>query len=185
MQEYEIDNQKTIEIFKRAVPYNKETIVQDFSTYKEEKTWFYYDSRPKSAGKKQEVDEDGDETEEATATVDDGSVPQDDGTPTLVIIPDVGGTGPMFYHQLVKLPEVGIRVVALMPPDYQHVENLAHGIETLMNTKLGLRSAHFLGIGLGGVYVQALKKCSPEVVKSAVLCNSYCSTFHFRNSSVK
>lgn len=187
MQDYEVDNQKTLEAFKKSVAFSKETIVQDFATYKEEKTWVYYDSRPKGKARPahKEVDEDGDEVEEATVTVDDGTAPVDDGTPTLVIVPDVAGTGPMFYHQLVKLADFGIRTIALMPPDYLRVENLAFGIATLLSQKLGVASAHFLGVGLGGLYVQALKKSNPDLVKSVILCNSYSSTLHFRNSSIK
>lgn len=187
MQDYEADNKKTLEAFKKSVPFRKETIVQDFTSYKEEKTWIYYDSKPKAKAKpaQKEYDEDGDEVEEATVAVDDGTVPVNDGTPTLVIVPDVAGTGPMFYHQLVKLADFGIRTIVLMPPDYLRVENLAFGIATLLNRKLGVTSAHFLGVGLGGMYVQALKKSNPNLVKSVILCNSYSSTLHFRNSSVK
>lgn len=186
MQDYEVDNKKTLDAFRKSVSFNKETIIQDFTSYKEEKAWIYYDSRPKtkSTEKKKEFDEDGDEVEEATVSIDDGSIPIDDGVPTLIIIPDVGGTCSMFYHQLVKLAEFGIRTVALMPPDYLRIENLIGGIETLMREKLGLRSAHFLGVGIGGLYVQALKNSKPDVVKSAVLCNSYSSTYHFKSSSV-
>lgn len=185
-QEYEIDNQKTLEIFKKSVSYNKETIIQDFVSYKEEKTWIYYDIKAKTnRPKAKEVDEDGDEIEEATAVIEDDTASKDDGSPTLIIVPDVGCTGPMFYHQLVKLSDFGIRTIAIMPPDYLRVENLVSGIDTLMHRRLGVHSAHFLGIGIGGMYVQALKKLKPDDVKSAILCNSYSSTCHFKDSSVK
>lgn len=158
MQAFIRDNDETFNKFKRTVALAKAPLIHETPDGTVECVWEYYDTGSLGG------------LNPATC-------------PTLVCLPDVAGTALMFYHLLVKLPPLGIRVVALTPPAYRSWDNFLSGLDRLLYTNLGIKSSYVLGVGIGGLYAQAIKKMRHPRFKGIILCNSYCSTIHFATAS--
>lgn len=158
MQAFIRDNDETYNKFKHSVAFAKVPLSHETPDGTVECVWEYYDT-----GKNGGLD---------PATC-----------PVLLCLPDVAGTALMFYHLLVKLPPLGIRVVAITPPAYKSWKNFLNGLDRLLSNKLSVKSSYVLGVGLGGLVAQAIKKMKSTRFKGIVLCNSYCSTIHFSTAS--
>lgn len=158
MQEFIRDNDETYNKFKHTVALTKASLIHETPDGTMERVWEYYDTTSLGG------------LDPATC-------------PSLLCLPDVAGTALLFYHLLVKLPPLGVRVIAVTPPPYRTAENFLDGLDRLITKKLGLKSTYVLGVGLGGLFAQALKKMKPSRFKAIILCNSYCSTIHFRTGS--
>eukprot|EP00727_Mastigamoeba_balamuthi_P011195 m51a1_g6699 hypothetical protein (311) ;mRNA; f:90778-91990 len=100
----------------------------------------------------------------------------------LVCVPGVGGRAEVFHRQLACLAPRGVRAIALTPPAYYDVDSWCDGLGAFMQ-RLGVDRAHFFGVGLGGFLVQSMARRCPARVVSLVLCNSFCSTTHFANTT--
>lgn len=96
----------------------------------------------------------------------------------LVCLPGLIGGGKQFARTCVALSSFHARVICVEPPpSWSHTEWVVQ-MKTFLDT-IGVRSAHFLGLDLGGFLALKLAEFMPAYVLSVVLCNSFADTSVF------
>lgn len=104
----------------------------------------------------------------------------------LLCLPPVSGTADIFFLQLLRLHQLGYRVIALHYPTYWTLREFVFGLIKLLD-QLRLDKVHVLGASLGGFLAQKFADQTAHCprIHSLILCNSFADTaiFNYTDSA--
>jgi len=100
----------------------------------------------------------------------------------IVCLHGTSGTADMFFHQVMSLSARGYHVISAQFPPYWTHKAWIEGFAGFLRV-MGLKQVHLFGVSLGGFLCLHFAAEHPEIVVSLALCNAFCDTLPFVQSS--
>uniref|UniRef100_A0A6B2LD31 Maspardin n=1 Tax=Arcella intermedia TaxID=1963864 RepID=A0A6B2LD31_9EUKA len=100
----------------------------------------------------------------------------------LICLHGTNGTAEIFYKQMLHLCPKGYRLISVQYPAYSNHEQWLKAFDKFMDT-FKINKVHLFGTALGGYLAQLYTHYRPSRVVSLVLCNSFCDTQYFADTT--